>query len=53
MTGAELINRGTCGGASGGLGSNLSGGCLQFFKDTKSILLFTPSARLESFTGLE
>ena len=47
MTGAELINRGSCGAGSGALGSNLSGGCLALFKDVKSIWLFANNLDLD------
>lgn len=47
MTGAELINRGSCGGDSGSLGSNLSGGCLHILKAAASIWAISPSTDLD------
>ena len=47
MTGTELINRGSCGGDSGSLGSNLSGGCLHIFKAAASIWAISPSTDLD------
>jgi hypothetical protein len=47
MTGTELINRGSCGGDSGSLGSNLSGGCLHILKAAASIWAISPSTDLD------